>query len=141
MKHGNLLNHFFRAANVLRHSTNWVGLIQNVTRKIAAGIVIVHEDDVDQARHTRMAETILRLTLCQGRNLEDSPKPVQQLFHKILLVRGVIGRGPVTFSERPSIFVISDIIEVPGQDAERPRGLFYPLRDAPPDGMPLLQET
>ena len=84
LKSADLLNHLFRAANVLRHSTYWIGLIQAISRKIAADIVVVHEDNVDQARHTRIAETILRLTLCQGQAVEKLPKPVQQLFNKIL---------------------------------------------------------
>ena len=84
LKHEDLLNQLFRAANVLRHSTYWVGLIQTICRKIGTDIVIVHEDNVDQARLTRIADTILRLTLCQGKALDDLPKPVQKLFHKIL---------------------------------------------------------
>ena len=84
LRSGDLLNQLFRAANVLRSSIYWVGLIQAVSRKIAADIVIVHEENVDQARHTRIAEKILRLTVCQGRALEDLQKPVQRLFNKIL---------------------------------------------------------
>ena len=80
LKGGNLLNELFRAANVLQQSTYLGGLIQSIGRKVGSTIVVVHEDDIDQPRLTRIAEAILRLTLCEGKAEDEVGKRVQQLF-------------------------------------------------------------
>ena len=71
LRQKDMLNQLYRAANVLRSSTYWMGLINAICSKIARDIVVQHEDSPDQARFTRIAETILRLTLFDGKAEED----------------------------------------------------------------------
>ena len=69
LKTSDLLNHLFRAANVLRQATYWTLLIRAISTKIKNKLAVVHEEHLDQRRHRRIAETLLRLTLCQGKAL------------------------------------------------------------------------
>jgi hypothetical protein len=77
MKVYNCVNDLFRAAHVFQVASYWSALVKSVRRWLDKQVVVLHHAGRPNPEHRKVAEHLLRLTLCKG--LPDTALPQKTL--------------------------------------------------------------